>query len=166
MSKLSRHWVFVSLNCYFTIRFFQNELIWKSWCTFACKFQKRKRHGSNINWAQYLRGNRLAASLVEELLMSFNSFVTKMKEMASISNDKSLANGWIIKTCAKCWTSAPEHYKHFVTMERWPFLKSTVRCTISLRMWRGFFMLWLVEIRIARCVISKRAVYEWIDNAT
>ena len=31
---------------------------------------------------QYLRGNRLAASLVEELLTSFNSFVTKMKEMA------------------------------------------------------------------------------------
>jgi len=30
----------------------------------------------------YLRGNRLAASLVEELLTSFNSFVTKMKEMA------------------------------------------------------------------------------------
>ena len=41
-----------------------------------------------------------------------------------------------------------------------PILKSTVRCTISLRMWSVFFMLWLVEIRIARCVISKRAVYE------
>ena len=37
---------------------------------------------------QYLRGNRLAASLVEELLTSFNSFVAKMKEMASRGNDK------------------------------------------------------------------------------
>ena len=27
-------------------------------------------------------------STYEELLLSFNSFVTKMKEMASISNDK------------------------------------------------------------------------------
>ena len=33
-------------------------------------------------------GNRLAASLVEELLTSFNNFVTKMKEMASRGNDK------------------------------------------------------------------------------
>jgi len=39
-------------------------------------------YGGYINRAQYLRGNRLAASLVEELLTSFNSFVTKMKEMA------------------------------------------------------------------------------------
>ena len=34
------------------------------------------------------------ASLVEELLTSFNSFVTKMKEMASRGNDKGLGD-WI-----------------------------------------------------------------------
>ena len=56
--------------------------------------QKLYRHGSNINWAQYLRGNRLAASLVEELLTSFNSFVTKMKELASRGNDKGLGD-WL-----------------------------------------------------------------------
>ncbi|MBR4566070.1 MAG: hypothetical protein IKO17_03895, partial [Prevotella sp.] len=33
-----------------------------------------------------LRGNRFAASLVEELLTSFNSFITKMMEMASRGN--------------------------------------------------------------------------------
>ena len=33
-------------------------------------------------------------STYEELLMSFNSFVTKMKEMASISNDKRLGK-WL-----------------------------------------------------------------------
>ena len=33
-------------------------------------------------------------STYEELLMSFNSFVTKMKEMASISNDKRLGE-WL-----------------------------------------------------------------------
>ena len=51
-------------------------------------------YGSYINRAQYLRGNRLAASLVEELLTSFNSFVTKMKEMTSRGNDKGLGD-WL-----------------------------------------------------------------------
>ena len=37
-------------------------------------------------------GNRLAATLVEELLTNFNSFVTKMKEMASRGNDKGLGD--------------------------------------------------------------------------
>ena len=78
-------------------------------------------------------------STYEELLMSFNSFVTKMKEMAS---------------------------KRFVTTERWLFLKSTTRCTISLRTWSVFFMLWLVGTRIVKCVISKRTAYERTDNAS
>ena len=42
----------------------------------------------------YLRGNRLAASLVEELLTSFNSFVAKMKEMANRGKDKGLGD-WL-----------------------------------------------------------------------
>ena len=46
-----------------------------------------------------------------------------------------------------------------------PILKSTARCTISLRMWRGFFILWLVGIKMVRCVISKRVAYERTDNA-
>ena len=85
-------------------------------------------------------GNRLAATLVEELLTGFNSFVAKMKEMASKGKDKGLGD--------------------------WPILKSTVRCTISLRMWKGFCMLWQVEIRIARCITSKRSAYERTDNAS
>ena len=59
------------------------------WYTFALKFTKTELdYGDYINRAQYLRGNRLAASLVEELLTSFNNFVTMMKEMASRGNDK------------------------------------------------------------------------------
>ena len=56
--------------------------------------KKELDYGGYINRAQYLRGNRLAASLVEELLTNFNSFVTKMKEMASRGNDKGLGN-WL-----------------------------------------------------------------------
>ena len=41
-------------------------------------------------------------STYEELLTSFNSFVTKMKEMASRGNDKGWANGSTIKMYAKC----------------------------------------------------------------
>ena len=41
-------------------------------------------------------------STYEELLPSFNSFVTKMKEMASRGNDKGWANGSTIKMYAKC----------------------------------------------------------------
>ena len=45
-------------------------------------------YGGYINRTQYLRGNRLAASLVEELLTSFNSFVLQMKAMAGRGTDK------------------------------------------------------------------------------
>ena len=51
-------------------------------------------YGSYINRAQYLRGNRLAASLVEELLTSFNSFVSQMKAMAGRGTDKRLGE-WL-----------------------------------------------------------------------
>ena len=51
-------------------------------------------YGGYINRAQYLRGNRLAASLVEELLTSFNSFVTQMKAMAGRGTDKRLGE-WL-----------------------------------------------------------------------
>ena len=84
MSKLSRHWVFVSLNCYFTIRNFQNEPLWRSRCTFARKFQ-------NSTDMEVISIER---STYEELLTSFNSFVTKMKEMVSRGNDKGLGD-WL-----------------------------------------------------------------------
>ena len=99
-------------------------------------------------------------STYEELLTSFNSFVTKMKEMASRGNDKRLDNWLDNQDVCQMLNISQGHYKRFVTMERWPFLKSTVRCTISLRMWKGFCMLWLVEIRMIRFVISKRSTYE------
>ena len=51
-------------------------------------------YGGYINRAQYLRGNRLAASLVEELLTSFNSFVTQMKAMAGRGTNKRLGE-WL-----------------------------------------------------------------------
>ena len=98
-------------------------------------------------------------STYEELLTSFNSFVTKMKAMASRGNDKGLGD-WLDNR-----TSVQEHYRLYGITGRWPILKSTARCTINLRMWRVFFMLWQVEIRKARCVIPKRAAYERIDNA-
>ena len=41
-------------------------------------------------------------STYEELLTSFNSFVTKMKEMASRGNDKGWAIGLTTKMYAKC----------------------------------------------------------------
>ena len=81
-------------------------------------------------------------STYEELLTSFNSFVTQMRAIVQ------------------------EHYRLYGITGRWPILKSIERYTISLRMWRVFFMLWLVEIRISRCVTSKRSAYERTDNAS
>ena len=45
-------------------------------------------------------------------------------------------------------------------------LKSTASCSISLWMWRVFFMLWQEGTRIVKCVISERVAYERIDNAS
>ena len=41
-----------------------------------------------------MRGNRLAASLVEELLTSFNSFVAQMRALADRGTDKGLVD-WL-----------------------------------------------------------------------
>ena len=54
-------------------------------------YKNQIKHGSYINWAQYLRGNRLAASLVEELLTSFNSFVAQMRALADRGTDKEVS---------------------------------------------------------------------------
>ena len=52
---------------------------------------------------------------------------------------EAMTKGWAIglttKTCVKCWTSVQEHYRLYGIMGRWPILKSTARCTISMRMW-------------------------------
>ena len=78
------------MNCYFTERNFQNEFVWRLWRTFARKIQKLKKTRKLYQLSAV--PTRLAASLVEELLTSFNSFVTKMKEMASRGNDKGLGD--------------------------------------------------------------------------
>ena len=52
---------------------------------------------------------------------------------------EAMTKGWAIglttKTFVKCWTSVQEHYRLYGIMGRWPILKSTARCTISMRMW-------------------------------
>ena len=125
-------------------------------------------------------------STYEELLTSFNSFVTKMKEMASRGNDKGFFASKANKFERGDWLDNQDVCQMLNISPRTlqtlrdngtfllrqaakpsgPILKSTVRCTISLRMWKGFCMLWQVEIRIARCITSKRSAYERIDNAT
>ena len=121
------------------------------------------------------RGNRLAASLVEELLTSFNSFVTQMRAMADRGTDKRLGDWLDNQDVCQMLNISPRTLQTLrdngtfllrqAAKPSGPILKSTASCTISLRMWRVFFMLRLVEIRIARCVTSKRSAYERIDNA-
>ena len=73
------------MKCYFTERNFQNEPIWKMCHTFALKYHKTKQDMEVIS---------IERSTYEELLTSFNSFVIKMKEMASRGNDKGL-DDWL-----------------------------------------------------------------------
>ena len=115
-------------------------------------------------------------STYEELLTSFNSFVAKMKEMASRGNDKGLGDWLDNQDVCQMLNISPRTLQTLrdngtfllrqAAKPSGPILKSTARCTISLRMWKGFCMLWQVEIRIARCITSKRSAYERIDNAT
>jgi len=119
-------------------------------------------------------------STYEKLLTSFNSFVTMMKEMASRSNDKGFFASKANKFERGDWLDNQDVCQMLNISPRTlqtirnngtfllrqaakpsgPILKSIVRYTISLRMWKGFCMLWLVGIRIARCVTSKRTAYE------
>ena len=103
-------------------------------------------------------------STYEELLTSFNSFVAQMRALADRGTDKGLGD-WLDNQDV-CQMLNQELYKRFVTTERWPILKSTVRCTISLRMWREFCMSWMEEAKTLKCVISKRIAYERTDNAS
>ena len=114
-------------------------------------------------------------STYEELLTSFNSFVTKMKELASRGNDKGLGDWLDNQDVCQILNISPRTLQTLrdngtfllrqAAKPSRPFLKSTVRYTISLRMWRVFFMLWLVGIKMARCITSKRSAYERTDNA-
>ena len=85
-SKLCGHLAFVFMNCYFTIGNFQNEPIWKTWCTFAFKFHKTKIDMEVIS---------IERSTYEELQASFNSFVAQMKAMGSRGKDKRLGE-WLV----------------------------------------------------------------------
>ena len=125
-------------------------------------------------------------STYEELLTGFNSFVTKMKEMASRGNDKrffaSKANkfergDWLDnQDVCQMLNISPRTLQTLrdngtfllrqAAKPSGPILKSTERCIISLRMWRVFSMLWLVGIRIAKCITSRLSAYERTDNAT
>ena len=114
-------------------------------------------------------------STYEELLTSFNSFVTKMKEMASRGNDKGLGDWLDNQDVCQMLNISPRTLQTLrdngtfllrqAAKPSGPILKSTASCTISLWMWRVFFMLWLVGIRMARCITSKRSAYERTDNA-
>ena len=114
-------------------------------------------------------------STYEELLTSFNSFVTKMKEMASRGKDKGLGD-WLdnqdvcqmLNISPRTLQTLRDNRTFLLRQAAKPsgrILKSIARCTISLRMWRAFFMLWLIGVRKAKCVTSKRAAYERSDNA-
>ena len=115
-------------------------------------------------------------STYEELLTSFNSFVTQMRAMADRGTDKRLGDWLDNQDVCQMLNISPRTLQTLrdngtfllrqAAKPSRPFLKSTVRYTISLRMWRVFFMLWLVEIRISRCVTSKRSAYERTDNAS
>ena len=89
-------------------------------------------------------------STYEELLTNFNSFVTQMRAMADRGTDKKLGEWLDNQDVCQMLNISP---------------RSIARCTISLRMWRAFFMLWLIGVRKAKCVTSKRAAYERSDNA-
>lgn len=61
--------------------------------------------------------------------------------MASRGNDKGLDDWLDNQDVCQMLNIIQEHYKCFVTTERWPIPKSTARCTINLRTWSVFFML-------------------------
>ena len=119
-------------------------------------------------------------STYEELLTSFNSFVTKMKEMASRGNDKGFFASKANKFERGDWLDNQDVCQMLNISPRTlqtsrdngtfllrqaakpsgPIHKSIAKYIISLRMWREFFMLWLVGIRMPRSITSKRAAYE------
>ena len=114
-------------------------------------------------------------STYEELLTSFNSFVIKMKEMVSRGNDKGLGDWLDNQDVCQMLNISPRTLQTLrdngtfllrqAAKPSGPILKSIARCTISLRMWRAFFMLWLIGVRKAKCVISKQTACERTDNA-
>ena len=114
-------------------------------------------------------------STYEELLTSFNSFVTKMKEMASRGKDKGLGDWLDNQDVCQMLNISPRTLQTLrdngtfllrqAAKPSGPILKSIAKCTINLRMWREFCMSWMVETRKVKCVISKRIAYERTDNA-
>ena len=115
-------------------------------------------------------------STYEELLTSFNSFVTKMKEMASRGKDKGLGDWLDNQNVCQMLNISPRTLQTLrdngtfllrqAAKPSGPILKSIAKCTINLRMWREFCMSWMVETRKVKCVISKRIAYERTDNAS
>ena len=115
-------------------------------------------------------------SIYEELLTSFNSFVAQMRALADRGTDKGLGDWLDNQDVCQMLNISPRTLQTLrdngtfllrqAAKPSGPILKSITRCTINLRMWSVFFMLWLVEIRIARCVTSKRTAYERTDNAS
>ena len=115
-------------------------------------------------------------STYEEQLTSFNSFVAQMRALADRGTDKGLGDWLDNQDVCQMLNISPRTLQTLrdngtfllrqAAKPSGPILKSITRCTINLRMWSVFFMLWLVEIRIARCVTSKRTAYERTDNAS
>ena len=109
-------------------------------------------------------------STYEELLTSFNSFVAKMKGMASRGKDKGLGDWLDNQDVCQMLNISPRTLQTLrdngtfllrqAAKPSGPILKSTARCTISLRMWSVFFIAWQTGIRRVRCITSKRAAYE------
>ena len=106
-------------------------------------------------------------STYEELLTSFNSFVTKMKEMANRGKDKGLGDWLDNQDVCQMLNISPRTLQTLRDNGTLAYsqINPTASCSISLWMWRVFFMLWLVGIKMARCITSKRSAYERTDNA-
>ena len=114
-------------------------------------------------------------STYEELLTSFNSFVAQMRALADRGTDKgffaSKANkfergDWLDnQDVCQILNISPRTLQTLRDNGTLAYSQSTASCSISLWMWRVFFMLWLVGIKMARCITSKRSAYERTDNA-
>ena len=115
-------------------------------------------------------------STYEELLTSFNSFVAQMRALADRGTDKGLGDWLDNQDVCQMLNISPRTLQTLrdngtfllrqAAKPSGPILKSTVRCTINLRMWREFCMSWMEEAKTLKCVISKRITYERTDNAS
>ena len=73
-------------------------------------------------------------STYEELLTSFNSFVSQMKAMADRGKDKRLGEWLDNQDVCQILNITHERYRRYARTGRWLILKSSIRLTISQRM--------------------------------